>query len=64
MASSLLLLLQDAVGDAARVDRQAVVVQHAAKRAAQLRFAVHQQQAQHLRVAVLLDDVHAIVTGG
>ena len=54
-------LRQHVVGDAAGVDRQAVVVQHAAQLRLPLRRQLELHQLQQLRVAVLLDDVDALV---
>src|SRR5688572_9943318 len=55
------LLRQQAFRDAARVDRQAAVVADAAQSRRQRRIAFHRQQLEHLAVAVLVDDVHALV---
>jgi hypothetical protein len=51
------------VGDRPRVDRQAVVVEHAPAAAREIGRQVHLDEGQHLRVAVLLDHVDALVTG-
>src|SRR4051812_12288498 len=53
---------QDGVGDAARVDRQAIVVERTTQLAGNLHGKIHPEQRQHLRVPVLLDDVHPIVS--
>ena len=54
-------LRQDVVAHAPRVDRQPVVVQHAAQLGAALRRQLELQQHRQLGIAVLLDDVDALV---
>ena len=54
-------LRQHIVGDAAGVDRQAVVVQHAAQLRDALGDSSRRISCSELRVAVLLDDVDALV---
>ena len=54
-------LREDVVGDRPRVDRQAAVVQHASQLRDALGGELEAHQRQHLRVAVLLDDVDALV---
>ncbi len=49
------------VGDRARIERQAVEMGDAAQARDQFRLQVELEQAEHLRVAVLLDDVDALV---
>ena len=51
------------VGHAARIDRQAVVVPHTAQFGGIFGRQIELEQAQHLRIAVLLDDVNAVVRG-
>src|SRR3984957_4809965 len=49
------------VGDGARIERQSVEVRQAAQARNEFRFQIEFEQAEHLRVAVLLDDVNAVV---
>jgi hypothetical protein len=49
------------VGDGARIERQPVEWLMLRSRVSQLRFQVQLEQAEHLRVAVLLDHIDALV---
>src|ERR1700741_4223671 len=51
----------DFVGHGARIERQPVNVTDAQQPCYQLRPNIELQQAQHLRIAVLLDHIHALV---
>src|SRR6516162_5034480 len=54
-------LRQHIVGDAPRVDWQAVVVEHAAQLRLTIRRELQLHELKELRIAVLFDDIHTLV---